>query len=182
MDEGRKASSDRRWQREKTHTAEPLQPTVYGHPGINQTINLVQQYYWWPGLHHDAQHYVKGCAECQQNKVNTWPTKAPLQPIFPKTRSNAIWGDCSGLHHEAAAVIGVWLHFDSYWPQLYQKPHYSSSVRKTLLQREWQPSSSPECFNTLDCPQDYKWLRPLIHIQVYEGSMLYIGDHMAANV
>src|ERR1700744_674017 len=28
--------------------------------------------------------YVKGCAECQRMKSNTHPTKAPLQPIFPK--------------------------------------------------------------------------------------------------
>jgi hypothetical protein len=28
--------------------------------------------------------YVKGCAECQQHKVNNRPTKAPLQPIYPK--------------------------------------------------------------------------------------------------
>jgi hypothetical protein len=24
------------------------------------------------------------CAECQRHKVNTQPTKAPLQPIYPK--------------------------------------------------------------------------------------------------
>jgi hypothetical protein len=28
--------------------------------------------------------YVKGCADCQHHKVNTRPTKAPLQPIYPK--------------------------------------------------------------------------------------------------
>ena len=28
--------------------------------------------------------YVKGCAECQWNKVNTRPTRAPLAPITPK--------------------------------------------------------------------------------------------------
>ena len=27
--------------------------------------------------------YVKGCAQCQQNKVNTQPKKAPLNPITP---------------------------------------------------------------------------------------------------
>ncbi len=27
--------------------------------------------------------YVKGCAECQWHKINTRPTKVPLQPIFP---------------------------------------------------------------------------------------------------
>jgi hypothetical protein len=28
--------------------------------------------------------YIKGCAECQQHKVNNRPTKAPLHPIYPK--------------------------------------------------------------------------------------------------
>src|ERR1700744_2614576 len=28
--------------------------------------------------------YVKGCADCQRMKVNTWPMKAPLQLIYPK--------------------------------------------------------------------------------------------------
>ena len=59
-------------------------PPVYGHPGISRTIDLVERHYWWPGLRRDALQYVKGCAECQRRKVNTRPTKAPLQPIFPK--------------------------------------------------------------------------------------------------
>jgi len=32
----------------------------------------------------DVMEYVKGCAECQQHKINTWPIQAPLQPIYPK--------------------------------------------------------------------------------------------------
>jgi hypothetical protein len=32
----------------------------------------------------DVTDYVKGCADCQRHKVNTRPTKAPLQPIYPK--------------------------------------------------------------------------------------------------
>src|SRR6266702_1257878 len=31
----------------------------------------------------DVMEYVKGCTECQRNKINTRPTKAPLRPIFP---------------------------------------------------------------------------------------------------
>ena len=38
---------------------------AYGHPGINQTKDLVAKYYWWPQLAQDAQEYVKGCANCQ---------------------------------------------------------------------------------------------------------------------
>ncbi len=32
----------------------------------------------------DMVEYVKGCAECQQNKINMQPTKVPLQPIYLK--------------------------------------------------------------------------------------------------
>ena len=31
----------------------------------------------------DVQEYVKGCAQCQQNKANTHPQKVPLNPITP---------------------------------------------------------------------------------------------------
>src|SRR6266702_140534 len=56
---------------------------VYGHPGINKTYQLTGQRYWWPNMQQDVKDYVRGCAECQRNKINTWPTKAPLSPIFP---------------------------------------------------------------------------------------------------
>ena len=56
---------------------------AYGHPGINRTKDLVAKYYWWPQLAKDVQEYVKGCAQCQQNKVNTHLAKAPLNPISP---------------------------------------------------------------------------------------------------
>ena len=56
---------------------------AYGHPGINQTKDVVAKYYWWPQLTQDIQEYVKGCAQYQQNKVNTHPQKAPLNPFTP---------------------------------------------------------------------------------------------------
>ena len=57
---------------------------AYSHPGINQTKDLVLKYYWWPQLSKNVQDYVKGCADCQRNKANTHPKKAPLSPITPK--------------------------------------------------------------------------------------------------
>ena len=59
-------------------------PPIYGHPGISKTIQLVERQYWWPRMKFDITDYVKGCAECQRHKVNNRPTKAPLQPIYPK--------------------------------------------------------------------------------------------------
>ena len=60
---------------------------VYGHPGIARTIQLVERANWWPGLRREVTDYVKGCAECQRNKVNTRPTRAPLQPIYAKPKA-----------------------------------------------------------------------------------------------
>src|SRR6201996_3066092 len=57
---------------------------VHGHPGIARTIRLVERTMWWPNLRKDVADYVKGCAECQRNKVNNRPTHAPLQPIYAK--------------------------------------------------------------------------------------------------
>jgi hypothetical protein len=64
----------------KSHHDSP----VHGHPGISKTIQLTERLYWWPRMRNDITDYVKGCADCQRHKVNTRPTKAPLQPIYPK--------------------------------------------------------------------------------------------------
>ncbi len=56
---------------------------TYGHPGINKTYQLTSRRYWWPNMRQDIISYVKGCAECQRNKINTRPTRAALSPIFP---------------------------------------------------------------------------------------------------
>ena len=58
--------------------------TVYGHPGINKMTQLVEWAHWWPHMKNDIMDYVKGCTDCQRHKVNLWPTRAPLQPIYPK--------------------------------------------------------------------------------------------------
>ncbi len=56
---------------------------TYGHPGINKTHQLVSCRYWWPNMRQDVMDYIRGCTECQRNKINMRPTKALLSPIFP---------------------------------------------------------------------------------------------------
>jgi hypothetical protein len=60
---------------------------VHGHAGISKTIQLTERLYWWPRMRVDITEYVKGCADCQRHKVNTRPTRAPLQPIYPKAEA-----------------------------------------------------------------------------------------------
>lgn len=59
-------------------------PPAYGHPGISHTTNLISQCFWWPKQASEVEMYVKGCAECQQNKVNTQARWAPLLLIYPE--------------------------------------------------------------------------------------------------
>ena len=50
----------------KAHDA----PTA-GHPGRDETLQKVQENYWWLGMKRWIEDYVKGCAICQQMKINT---------------------------------------------------------------------------------------------------------------
>src|SRR5579864_3940316 len=57
---------------------------ITGHPGIQKLTLLIQQEYFWPGMTRYIKNYVKGCALCQQMKINTHPGRHPLQPIKSK--------------------------------------------------------------------------------------------------
>ena len=54
-----------------------------GHPGIGNTYELMKRDFWWPNMKQDAEQYVKGCAACQANKINTHPLKPTIFPIAP---------------------------------------------------------------------------------------------------
>jgi RNase H-like domain found in reverse transcriptase/Integrase zinc binding domain/Reverse transcriptase (RNA-dependent DNA polymerase) len=58
-----------------------------GHPGISKTLDLLTRDYWWPTVKDFVTSYVKGCAVCQSNKVNTIRPKAPPFPIMPTTEA-----------------------------------------------------------------------------------------------
>ena len=55
-------------------------PTA-GHPGVLKTHQLVASEFWWLGFTSYVCNYVRGCASCQQHKVNTHPSQPPLLPI-----------------------------------------------------------------------------------------------------
>ena len=44
-------------------------PTA-GHPGELETYNALRTHYWWPGMRTFVKNYIKGCAFCQQFKIN----------------------------------------------------------------------------------------------------------------
>jgi len=58
-------------------------PTV-GHPGQDETIRKTTEICKWTGMHQWIMNYVKGCANCQQNKILTHQKKTPLYQINTK--------------------------------------------------------------------------------------------------
>jgi hypothetical protein len=56
------------------------------HPRIAETIWKVSREVYWPGMATYIQNYIKGCAICQQFKINRHLVKPPMQPILgPKS-------------------------------------------------------------------------------------------------
>ena len=51
-------------------------PTA-SHPGRDNTIALITQHYWWPGMNAWVERYITGCAHCQQSKIHTTKKKTP---------------------------------------------------------------------------------------------------------
>ncbi len=50
-----------------------------GHPGIENTWELIRQHYEGPRLQDFIEQYIKGCAKCQESKTNLPRRKVPLQ-------------------------------------------------------------------------------------------------------
>jgi transposase InsO family protein len=55
-------------------------PSV-GHPGEQETLRLARKEVYWPGMNTFIKNYVKGCAKCQQYKINRHPSRPPLHPV-----------------------------------------------------------------------------------------------------
>ena len=53
------------------------------HPGIEKTIALGVQQFWWPGIKDYLTQYIKGCAVCQSTKPSRNKKAVPLFPITP---------------------------------------------------------------------------------------------------
>ena len=49
-------------------------PTA-GHPGRDETLRKIKELYQWPKMNQWVTDYVKGCATCQQNKIQTHKRK-----------------------------------------------------------------------------------------------------------
>ena len=57
------------------------------HPGRDETIHKMCQKYYWPKMKEWITDYIKGCATCQQVKINMHLKKTPPYQIPTKIRT-----------------------------------------------------------------------------------------------
>ncbi|KAK3545337.1 hypothetical protein QTP70_004058 [Hemibagrus guttatus] len=57
-----------------------------GHPGIQRTLSLLQQRFWWPRMAADVKGYVQGCRECAMSKSPRHLPAGKLLPLPVPTR------------------------------------------------------------------------------------------------
>ena len=55
------------------------------HPGVNRTLQFLQQRFWWPGMTQDVRDFVISCSVCSRGKSSHRPPSGLLQPLpIPK--------------------------------------------------------------------------------------------------
>ncbi|KAK3506479.1 hypothetical protein QTP70_001562 [Hemibagrus guttatus] len=52
-----------------------------GHPGVNETLSLLKQHFWWLNMTSDIRRYVQGCRECAISKSLRHLPSGKLQPL-----------------------------------------------------------------------------------------------------
>ncbi|KAL0196887.1 hypothetical protein M9458_005427, partial [Cirrhinus mrigala] len=52
-----------------------------GHPGIEATLDLLHNRFWWPTMRHDTTNYVKNCVTCCTTKTPRQLPAGLLQPL-----------------------------------------------------------------------------------------------------
>ncbi|KAL2943047.1 Transposon Tf2-9 polyprotein [Bienertia sinuspersici] len=52
-----------------------------GHPGMQRTLALLEETYYWPHMRDDIEAYVKTCLVCQQDKIEQQVPSGLLQPL-----------------------------------------------------------------------------------------------------
>ncbi|KAK3520635.1 hypothetical protein QTP70_029419 [Hemibagrus guttatus] len=59
-----------------------------GHPGVNETLSLLKDHFWWPNTASDVRRYVQGCRDCAMSKS---PRHLPSGKLLPLPVPNRPW-------------------------------------------------------------------------------------------
>ena len=54
---------------------------VAGHMGLDKTMELVDQNFYWPEMAKDIEDYIRSCEDCQKNKASRHKRHGALHPL-----------------------------------------------------------------------------------------------------
>ncbi len=59
-----------------------------GHPGVNTTLSLLRNRFWWPNMARDVRRFVQGCPDCA---IFRSPRHIPAGKLHPLPKPNYPW-------------------------------------------------------------------------------------------
>lgn len=88
-----------------------------GHLGVDRTLHLARQRFYWPHMQRDIEHYIGHVCQCVKRKIPTLKTRAPLQPILTSAPFELISIDFLHLERSSGGyeyILVVMDHFTRY--------------------------------------------------------------------
>jgi len=61
-------------------------PQVYGHPGVDRMVKMLQREYYFPGMRKSIEDYIRCCNTCRRSKHDKHKPYGLLQPLNVPTR------------------------------------------------------------------------------------------------
>jgi hypothetical protein len=114
------------------------------HPGQQGTLRAVQHDYHWPGMNQFVKNYVRGCAECQQTKINRRSTHPPLKPIEGSTKLRP-FSQCSMDLKPTYPNQTATIPFSSSWITDSQKELFLPHVTRQSPPKSWATFCLTNC-------------------------------------
>ncbi|KAI2661109.1 Transposon Tf2-6 polyprotein [Labeo rohita] len=100
-----------------------------GHPGIEATLHLLNNRFWWPTLRPDTITFIKNCSICNTSKV---PRRLPAGLLQPACGFQPPLFPWSGEPSELPAVNSWFQHSEETWNQSHV--HLQRAIRRTQTQ------------------------------------------------
>ena len=89
-----------------------------GHYGVRKTYSMTKLHFFWKGMLHDVQNWVKSCHQCNSTKKPTKPYKSKLQPV-PPFRVDYAWGMDIVESYTRAAYLLVFMEYATKWAEVF---------------------------------------------------------------
>ena len=118
-----------------------------GHQGIDRTLSLLRERFYWPGMHKQATLYINKCQKCVKRKAI--PDVAPLQPIIASQPMELVHMDFLSIEPSKGNIENVLIitdHFTRYVQAYASKTQTAQATAKLLWENFIRHYGFPEKF------------------------------------